>query len=356
MFIISFVIAFLIIAKAFLVPFILAILLSFLLFPISDFLHRKGLPFGLSIVLSILVGLTVIALLILFFYYQVMNFMDDGPQLKVQLASKLNDIQQFVATKFRIPTWEQNQWLNDHSNDFLNSSGKYISGVFSFTGSFLAGLGLMPIYIFFMTFYKDKFKTFIIKVTAQEKKDYVLALAGKTAKVSQKYIQGLLIDIAILSVLNTIGFLILGLKYAILLGVIAAILNIIPYIGVLIGSIFPIMMAILTKDSMWSAVGALGVCVFVQFLDNNFITPKVVGASVSINPLATLVVLIIGGLMWGVAGMMMFIPLLGMVKIILDSFPGSQPYGYLIGEERKMKSMAKIPWIKGLTGKTESEK
>jgi predicted PurR-regulated permease PerM len=130
---------------------------------------------------------------------------------------------------------------------------------------------------------------------------------------------------------------VLGINHAILLGVIAGFLNIIPYIGVLIGSLFPIVMALLTKDSIWIAVGALGVCVVVQFLDNNFITPNVVGSSVSINPLATLIVLVIGGMLWGVAGMMLFIPYLGMLKVVLDNVDGLKPFGYLIGEEAKLK-------------------
>jgi len=197
-----------------------------------------------------------------------------------------------------------------------------------------------------MTLYKDKVKTFICKITPAEENNHVLEVARKTAKVSQKYIQGLLIDIAILAVLNSVGFLILGIDYAILLGIIVAILNLVPYIGVLIGSLIPFFIALLTKDSSAAAFGAIGVCIVVQFLDNNFLTPKIVGSSVSINPLATLLAIIIGGMLWGIAGMMLFIPVLGMAKVILDGFTSTQPFGYLIGEEEKMKSTVNLDFLK----------
>jgi predicted PurR-regulated permease PerM len=178
-------------------------------------------------------------------------------------------------------------------------------------------------------------------MTPTDKHSWMMDVMHRTSQVSQKYLVGLLIDITILAVLNSIGFLILGINHAILLGVIAGLLNIIPYIGVLIGSIFPIFMALLTKDSIWIAIGALAVCVFVQFLDNNFITPKVVGSAVSINPLATMIALLIGGSVWGVAGMMLFIPFLGMVKVILDNVESLRPFGFLIGEEQNYNNKKK---------------
>ena len=186
-------------------------------------------------------------------------------------------------------------------------------------------------------------KSILQKLVPESQNKHVIGVIGTTAKVSQKYIQGLLIDIGILAVLNYIGFQLLGIEHAILLALMAAILNLVPYIGVFIGSVFPFAMAILTKDESWVAFAAVGVCVVVQFLDNNFITPKVVGSSVSINPLATLLAIIVGGFVWGVMGMMLFIPLLGMAKVVMDSFPASQPFGYLIGEEEEYKPKIKLP-------------
>lgn len=344
--IVSLTIAILVVGRTFLISITLAMLLSFLLLPISRYLEQKGLHRAISIIISILIAAIVIGGVGFFIFNQVANFAEDGPLLKEKLNEKILELQKFVYRNFNITRWEQNKWFKEQTASMLDSSGQYLSGAFTFTGHLLAAISLMPIYIFFMTLYRDKVKVFLCKVTPLVQNEHILSVAHKTAQVSQKYMRGLIIDIGILAVLNSIGFLLLGIDYAILLGIIVAILNLVPYIGVLVGSIIPFMMALLTKDSSTAAFGSIGVCLAVQFLDNNFLTPKIVGSSVSINPLATLLAIIVGGMLWGIAGMMLFIPLLGMAKVILDSFPSSQPFGYLIGEEEKMKSSVNMEYLK----------
>ena len=170
-------------------------------------------------------------------------------------------------------------------------------------------------------------------MVARENNRNVLDIIKKTSRVSVKYLKGLMIDVLILSVLGSIGYLLLDIKHAILFGVLAALLNIVPYVGVLVGSLLPIMMAIITKDEIGYAIGALGVALVVQFIDNNFISPYVIGSSVSINPLTAMIVLIVGAMMWGVAGMILSMPLAGMMKVIFDNIEPLKPWGYLIGEE-----------------------
>jgi predicted PurR-regulated permease PerM len=143
-------------------------------------------------------------------------------------------------------------------------------------------------------------------------------------------------------VINSLGFLALGLEHAILLGVTAAVLNIIPFIGPWLGALLAMLIAVLTKDSGMYVLGALGVVLFSQFIDNNFITPKVVGSSVSINPLASLVALFASGMLWGVVGMVLAIPVMGILKIICDEVPGLGPWGFLIGEEREWPEEGRI--------------
>jgi predicted PurR-regulated permease PerM len=215
----------------------------------------------------------------------------------------------------------------------MSKGGKLIGDLFSATGNFLAIAVLIPIYIFFFIYYRRKFSAFIKMIAPSKNHEQINTIISKTSKVSQRYITGLLIDIAILSVLNSIGFMLLGLKHAFLLGTIAGMLNIIPYIGVTIGSILPVLLALITHDSLWIAVGAFGVCVAVQILDNNFLTPWIVGSAVAINPLATMIALIMGGMLWGLPGMMLFIPLLGMLKVIFDNIDTLKPLGFLISDD-----------------------
>jgi len=310
--------------------------------PVSRWLESKRFPRTLAIVMSIILMIVVVAGLLFFLSSQFMSFSEEMPLLKVKLTEKFTFLQHMVSDNFHVSEGKQIAWLENQMVTMMESSGQIFGNIFSATGNFLAAATLIPIYIFFFTFYRHKFKDFVKYVAPVEQHDLMINVMRRTSQVSQKYLVGLLIDISILGVLNSIGFLILGINHAILLGVIAGLLNIIPYIGVLIGSIFPIIMALLTKDSIWIAIGALGVCVFVQFLDNNFITPKVVGSAVSINPLATMIALLIGGTIWGIAGMMLFIPFLGMLKVIFDNVEQFRPFGFLIGEEQKLKSKKKL--------------
>ena len=325
------------IGRGLLIPAALSILFAFLLMPISRWLESKKTPRILAIILSILLMILVVSGLIFFLSNQVISFTAELPMLMAKLTEKFTMLQSYISEKFDVSEQRQIDWLREQFTNALQSSGQIFGNIFSATGNFLAKAALIPIYIFFFTYYRHKFVEFVKHLTPSKKHEWVHDVMKSTSKVSQKYLVGLLIDVSILSILNSIGFLALGINHAILLGVIAGFLNIIPYIGVIIGSIFPIALALLTKDSIWIAVGALGVCVVVQFLDNNFITPNVVGSSVSINPLATLIALVIGGMLWGVAGMMLFIPYLGMLKVVFDNVESLKPFGFLIGEEEKLK-------------------
>ncbi len=323
----------LIFAKDLLVPLTIALFFTFLLLPVSQKLEQWRFPKPLAIVVSLLLAIAIFGCLLYFFYYQVLSFADDWPTLQQKVNDKLDTIFRFVRENFNISKREQKDWINMKIKEQANSGPDIVMNIFSATGTFLASLALIPIYIFFLTYYREKFKQFIVLVFKGENPEQALNVLKKVSMVSQKYLKGIFFDIIILSILSSIGFLLLGIKHAILFAVIAAILNIIPYIGVLIGSILPIIMALITKDEIGYAIGVAGVCVFVQFLDNNFITPYVVGSSVSINPLAATIGLVASALIWGIPGMVLCIPLTGMIKVVCDNVEGLQPYGFLLGEE-----------------------
>jgi predicted PurR-regulated permease PerM len=293
----------------------------------------KKIAKWLAILSSLLLLLLVFGIIIYFFISQILSFREDLPLLSLQLKSKIIELQKYIAQHTPITRKEQSIWLNQKIEEIGTNASTYVMSFFSSTGSFISNLLLIPVYIYFITFYSSRFKNFILFITDAKYHEQIFIIIKKVTKVSQQYLKGILIDILILAVLNSIGFLLLGIKHAILLGTLAAILNIIPYIGVLVGSIFPFCIALLTKDSIWYAVGVIMVCTVVQFIDNNFITPKVVGASVSLNPLAATLALIAGSAIWGVMGMVLFIPLMGMIKVFLDNINSLHPFGYLIGDE-----------------------
>lgn len=327
------VIAFLILAKNILIPFTIAIVFTFLLLPVSRRLEHWRFPKVLAILISIVFALAIFVAMLYFFYSQVLSFVNDWPVLQKTMMDKWVNFQQYISETFHVSKLEQQVWLKTKIQENASTGGVLVLGLFSATTSFLASFALIPIYIFFLTLYKDKFREFILMITKDDNNDHALVVVKKVSLVSQKYVVGIFLDVVILSVLNSTGFLILGLPHAILFGVLASMLNIIPYIGVMIGSILPITMAFLTRDALSYPLAIAGICFFVQFLDNNFITPYVVGSSVSINPLTATLVLVSSALIWGIPGMILCMPLTGMAKVVCDNVESMKPYGFLLGEE-----------------------
>lgn len=336
------IVAFLILAKNILIPFTIAVVFTFLLLPVSTKLEQWRVPKVLAILISIVMALAIFIAMLYFFYSQVMSFVNDWPVLQKGLNEKWVNFQQFISETFHVSKIEQQVWLKTKLQESASSGGVIVLGIFSATTSFLASFALIPIYIFFLTFYQNKFREFILLINKNDKSDHALMVVKKVSRVSQHYVVGIFLDVVILSVLNSTGFLILGLPHAILFGVLASVLNVIPYIGVMIGSILPITMAFLTKDAMSYPLAVAAICFFVQFLDNNFITPFVVGSSVSINPLTATLVLIASALIWGIPGMILCMPLTGMAKVVCDNVESMKPYGFLLGEEVNFRTQEHI--------------
>jgi len=327
------IIAFMILAQNILIPLVLSIFFTFLLLPVSGKLESWRIPKSLSILISILLAFVFFGALIFLFVQQISSFINDWPALQKIISVKWESLQQFVVETFHISKIEQEAWLTNKIKENASTGGVLVFGIFSATSSFLASFSLIPIYVFFLTFYKEKIKEFVRLISKGNNDDQALNVVRKVSQVSQKYLTGIFLDVIILSILNTTGFLILGLPHAILFGVLISMLNIIPYVGILIGSLFPIIMAFITFDTLGYTLAVAGVCVFVQFLDNNFITPMVVGRSVSINPLTATLALIASALIWGIPGMILCMPLTGMLKVVLDNVESLKPYGFLLGEE-----------------------
>lgn len=320
-------------------------LLAFLLLPLARGVEHIGLPRWAGALVATLVMLVAVLGMFTLLGWQLTGFSDDLPALRSAFIEKGELLQSHIEDLAHISQREQVQWFNERVADMADSGGKMVMRVFSGTGEVLAAIVPIPVIVFLLLFLKDKFRIFFRQLGAA-KDDIVLTIMLRVSKLSRKYIQGVLTVVVILGTLNSIGFLLLGLKFSILLGFAIAFLNVIPYVGVLIGSILPIIVALVTKDSAMYAVGAAGICVGTQFLDNNFITPKVVGSSVSINPLASITALIGFGMLWGVVGMVLAIPVTGMLKIVFDAIPGLEPYGYILGEdvEYPKDKMIRLPF------------
>ncbi len=334
-------VAFMVYAKSIMAPIVIGIFTAFLLLPACRWLEKRKVPATLSALITITLTGVTIALLLWFLSYQFMSFSEELPLMREKLNEKFMALQSLVTNSFGISKQDQLQWLERQILSAISSSGQFAADFFSATGNFIAAATLVPIYAFFFIYYRKKFMNFIKMVTPPNRHEKAIAILETTSTVSYRYLVGLSIDIAILSVLNSIGFLLLGINHAIFLGIVAGLLNVIPYVGVIIGGIIPVMIALITKDSIWFAVGAFGVCVVVQFIDNNFITPKVIGSAVSVNPLASTIALLVGALAWGLLGMMLSIPITGVLKVVCDRVDSLKPFGYLLGEQEILGGIKK---------------
>lgn len=320
-------------AQALLVPILVAGFLAMLLVPMVDKFERMKVPRILSIVLSLLISLLSLAALGFFFGSQISNFTEDLSGIEQRFNQISDQLEAAINNMFGIRNALNFDNLNNQFFTFLQENAGKITGMAFSTLGRLGLMILIPVYIFMFLLYRDHFTKFIIRLFKDKPADQVVIVITDLRKVIQHYILGMLKVMVILAFLNAIGLLILGIKHAIFFAVFAAILNVVPYIGPLVGSIVPITFALFTKDSLWYPMGVLICFTINQSIEGHFLTPKIVGSNVNINPLTSLLALIIGGTIWGIVGMILFIPLSAIVKKILELSPKTEVYGFLMGEE-----------------------
>ncbi|WP_162144221.1 AI-2E family transporter [Sporocytophaga myxococcoides] len=326
-------------AKSILIPLSFSALLSMLILPLCKKLEHWKFPRWLAILSCFLVAIIIIGAFVTLFIFQVISFTDNLPMYKELINSKIGHIQRFLEGLIKVSPKDQTAFMKEKMSGFMSNGGEYIKVAFVETTGTFATIGIVFICTFFFLYFRDRFKNFILKIANPIYEEKTRMIITASSKVAARYLSGVFIVIIILSVLNSVGLMIIGLDNAIFFGISVAILNIIPYIGVPIGAVLPVVMALITRESLWSAVGVIAVFSFNQFIENNFLTPNIVGNKVNINPLATIIVLLIGGNLWGVSGMIIFLPFLGVLKITLDHVKPLNPYAYLISTDETETSI-----------------
>ena len=308
-----------------------AFVLALLLHPLSNRLERFRIPRGISSVLSIVIVFVVLFGLFYFFSAQIRNISRDLVAIEARFTSVIDDGYQWMEETFDVEQQAQTTYLKDSLNSMLKNSTSFLSRTASATAGFFTAFFLVLIALFFFLYYRRFLVDFVYQLFSADQHAAVGNTIVKAEKVIRSYILGLLTVIVIVAVLNTAGLMILGIEHAIFFGVLAAVLTVIPYIGIFIGSLLPIVFALVTKDSLWFPVGVALIFWGVQFLEGNFITPNIIGSSVSINPFAAIVVLFFGGMIWGPIGMILSLPILAIIKVICDAVEPLKPYGFLLG-------------------------
>lgn len=319
--------------KGIILPFLFSVLLATLLLPAVGFLQRKRLPKILAIFFPLAIALLTILGVLYLLSTQIAHFFDDWDALEKRINELLHSLQKWIADNFNIAPRKQAQYISETTEKVKTEAPKLAGQTFlSLTESF-SYIVLLPTYTFLVLYYKNTIKNFFIRLFRKSDDEKVVEILQACSHVSQRYITGLLIETSIVFTLNTIGFLILGIRYAIFLALLAALLNLIPYIGMLIANLFCIFITLLTSDNPTDALWVAGILALVQFFDNNIGMPMIVGNNVRINALVTIIGVLIGGALCGVPGMFLAIPTLAVLKVVFDRVESLHAWGILLGDE-----------------------
>jgi predicted PurR-regulated permease PerM len=312
-----------------LVPVAFSVLIAILLNPFYT-RFEKFMPKVPAILLTLLVATVVIAGLFYFLSTQISVFLDSLPQIKQKLSALLVDLQLWAKDKFGFNIDKQvaalTASLNGGGGDMLkNTVGPVLT--------FISVVLLIPTYVFLLLYYKPLILNFLFELFSEKHSLRVAEILSQTKSAVQSFMQGLMIETVIVAVLNSVALLIIGVPSAIVIGVIGGILNLIPYIGGLIAIALPVLMVTITRDGFSGQLAVIGTYLVIQFFDNNILMPRVVSSKVQVNALISIVGVLLGGALWGVSGMFLSIPLIGVLKIVFDRVDGLKPWGSLLGTE-----------------------
>jgi predicted PurR-regulated permease PerM len=333
--------------KSIVLPFLFSILLSTLLLPVVKFLQSKGLGKILSISFTIVVTLVVLGSIIYFLSTQIASFVQDLPGLEKRSRQLLWEGQQWVWEHLKIGYKAQAEYIEE-TKDQIKGPAVVGQTVLSIT-SLISYLVFLPTYAFLILYHKDMIKKFLITIFKDGDEDQVRAFLQESQLISQQYITGLLTEFCIVFALNCAGFLLLGIKYAIFLALVGAILNIVPYIGMIIANIICALITVMTAPEPVYAVWAAMVLAGVQLLDNNVLMPLIVGNKVKLNALAIILGVLVAGGLCGVPGMFLAIPSLALLKIIFERVDHLKPWAMLLGDETTAEEEQKNPVKRAIT-------
>lgn len=324
-------------------PVILAFFLSIVLLPVYRFLRSKGSPEFLSILLPILLGAVIIALVIWFFTGQINSLLVEFPEIRKNISLHLTELSEWINQKTNFSTTQQLQFINEQSNKILANAGAILGGAANSITSVLIYVGLVPIYIYLFLSYKGLLVRFVFVWFAKSEHKKVEEVMKETEGIIKGYLIGLMIQISYIVILLGGLLLLFGIKHALLIGVIFAILNLIPYIGALIGNIIGVLLTLTNTQEILHVFIVLGVIAVVQFLDNNILMPRIVGSKVKINAFAAILGVFVSGSLAGFTGMFLALPMIAILKVIFDRSEMFKPWGILLGDEVIAKRPMKFP-------------
>jgi predicted PurR-regulated permease PerM len=325
----------LILARDIIIPIAFAGLLAVVMLPLVKRLEDRRVPTAIAITIVLLLTVVVFGLLIWLVIGQIVNLVNDLPDLEVRFDNFIDSLKRMARNDLGITKADQNKMINDG----MKSVSTYLGDLIITTSNTLSILIQIPIYVFLFLIYRDKFRNFFLELLGSSE----MSWKKEIERVIKGYVSGLMLVTLIIAALNSIGLLILDIDHAIFFGILSGMLTIIPYVGIIIGAAFPVILALITKDSWWYAVGVVIVFSIVQFLEGNFITPKITGSKVSINAFAAIIALLIGGKILGISGMILAVPAIGVMRVLLSHSPHLRPFVILLEDKNGTQATVEEP-------------
>lgn len=320
-----------------LIPLSFAALISFVLYPVCAWLERKGLDrltaTILSVVLIILLGLIMVALLV----SQLVAFIEEWPSLHGKISKSFEDFSRFMVDVLGVSIDQQKNLIAKMSD---NSGGNIINILRSALSASAASaimLFLIPVYAVLILFYRHQWMRILYRLFPDERPDSLREMMLLTVQTYYNFIKGMALVYLIVGLLNSVGLWLLGIPHPLLFGFMASILTFIPYVGIIAGSLLPVSMAWITYDSLWYPVGVVAIFGFVQYLEANVIFPLAVSSRLNVNTLIMLIAIFLGAIIWGMAGMILFVPFVGVAKLIAEHNPRWSVLSMILGVEKVEK-------------------
>jgi predicted PurR-regulated permease PerM len=300
-------------------------------------LLKWGVPRVGAIAISLLVSILLIGGIWYFLANQIMAFTDQFPMLQRKTSELIARLQQYLFREFNIPIAKSDSYLAEARAGIRPLAGRLLGSV----AGTMATVFLLPVYTFLLLYYKNLILNFLYEIFAEQNAEEVSTVLRQVRGAIQSYMYGLLLEAFIVASLNTIALLILGVPYAVLMGILGALLNVLPFFGGILAALLPMMVATITKDGYNTQIGIAISYMIIQFTDNHFLIPYIVSAKVRINALLSVVAVLLGGAVWGLSGMFLSIPFIGVLKIIFDRIPEMQPWGRLLGDKVESRKVSR---------------
>jgi len=324
-------------AKEFLYPIVLGVLFGYLVYPISNFLEKKGLPRIAASLIGIAFFVFIVGFAIMALYNQAGNVLDNMPVYKLKALANIDTMESFIEEEFGVADLRITEFLRSRIKNLFEAGNERMNHLFSNITGALFSLAILPVYMFLFLYYRTKLAYFILKMVIKENRGDAVKVLDRFSTVVPRYRGGVSTVVLIVMILNSTGLYLLGLENAIVFGIVSGAFAFIPYFGVLIGGSISFMFALLTGDSPFLAVQIGIFYLLVNTTENNILTPNIIGSSLRLNPMVIILGIIGAGMVWGLPGMFSIVPLLAMFNIMSESIPRLHPYSFMMGDSGTRK-------------------